>query len=183
MTTAESFFLGWCSSRWFRTIRLVGLLAAIILVTFLSTRGISSQSSAPATVTHLPIVNETLKVTSHIIVESNRRTVDMARLTITNLSTERPVRLDPAFLSVRYRDSIQRLDVVPWSWKFQGQHNGDDILDKGEHVQININVQEALTTPLIAGSAFLLELQPADGAILRIHRTIPPQLTPLMDLQ
>lgn len=183
MTVADSFFERQRSSRWLRVCSVIGVLAVTIFVIGIWRVGISSQSALSTTVTYLPIINETLKLTSHVIVESNSHAVGVVRLTLTNLSTERPVPMEPTFLSIHYRDAQQQLEVVPWSWKFQGDHNNDTVLDQGEHVQISINLGEVLSVPLIANTPFMLELQSEDSAILRIHRTLPPQLSPLIDLQ
>lgn len=183
MTVANFFFEGQRSSRWLKVCSAIGVLAVTLFVIGTWRIGVSSQSSLPATVIYLPIINETLKLTSHVIVESNSHTVGIVRLTLTNLSAERSVPMEPSFLNIRYRDQQQRLEVVPWSWEFQGDHNDDTILDQGEHVQISVNLGEVLSAPLIANTPFMLELQPKDSAILRIHRTLPSQLSSLIDLQ
>lgn len=183
MIATRLFVAEWRHIGMVKHFRLVGLIALVIVILLLLRTNIVSESPSSAAVTHLPIVNETLKLTSHVIVKSNQHAVETIQLTLTNISTQRALTVAPEFLQIRYRDARQQIEAVPWSWQFLGAHNHNDLLEAGEHLQLDVDVQQILQTPLGANHAFLLEIQPQASAILRIHRTTPSQLSLFTDLQ
>lgn len=160
-----------------------GILLLFIILLMSPTLIIFASNQPSVKISHLPIINENLRLTSNIIAESDGKTIDTISLTVTNVAHKNGVPLDPSLLTVRFRDAEQQIEMLPWSWELQGSHNGDRTLDYGEHVQLKIYLQGTLLTPLTANHPFVVEFKPAHGAILSIYRTTPPILTSLIDLQ
>lgn len=183
MAATKLFVAEWQAVDLPKYFRLVGLIALVIIIALFLRINLFAKSPASVPVTHLPIVNETLQLTSHVIVRSNQHAVETIHLTLTNVSTHRAVPVTPEFLQILYRDAHQQIEAVPWTWQFLGEHNHNDLLEAGEHLQLDVDVKQALQTPLGANHAFVLEIQPQTSAILSIHRTTPLQLSALMDLQ
>jgi archaellin len=61
-------------------------------------------------------------------------------------------------------------------------HDGDELLDKGELVEITLDLS-SLTTPLGINTQFSVEMKPPKGAALSIQRTTPPYFDQVMDLK
>lgn len=183
MVATKLFVAKWQAVALPKYFRRVGLIALIIIIVLFLRINLFAENLSSTPVTHLPIVNETLQLTSHVIVKGNQQAVETIQVTLTNVSTQRAVPVAPEFLQLRYRDAQQQIEAVPWTWQFLGEHNHNDLLEAGEHLQLDVDVTRALQTPLGANHTFLLEIQPQASAILRIQRTTPPQLSLLTDLQ
>lgn len=181
LTTESSFFLR--SDQHLVALKIMRILTVLIASVLLPTTAITLSNQSSAKIIHLPIISETLQLTSNIIVESDGAAINRVHLTLANVAKKTVVPLNQVSLSVRYRDAQQQIGTLPWSWELQGNHNGDRVLDYGERVQISVDLQDALATPLTTNQPFVLEFKPARGAILTVYRTTPQLLTSLIDLQ
>jgi flagellin FlaB len=109
--------------------------------------------------------------------------------------------------SIVYIDDNQILQNVPWSVSFMGDDNGDNMLDEGEKAEIqvwllnrttgtavtansSVNYMASSTTGLTSSGTlltpndqFTVEVQPADGAVLTVRRTLPAALDSVVNLR
>ena len=84
-------------------------------------------------------------------------------------------------LVINYIDQSQQVSDLPWTVTWLGKNNGDSMLDAGEHAQITVDLA-TLTSPLVAGGVFTLQVDPSVGSPLIIERTIPDKVNPVMNL-
>jgi len=107
--------------------------------------------------------------------------------------------------SIVYIDDNQIIQDVPWSVSFMGNDNGDEMLDEGEKAEIVVWLLNRTTatdvtsnssvnymssggltssgTLLTPNDQFTVEVQPADGSVLTIRRTLPAALDTVVNLQ
>jgi flagellin FlaB len=92
-------------------------------------------------------------------------------------------------LIVSYSDSYNQYPSLPWTATFVGSDNGDSILDPGEMAQINVDVSVvndgagSAAEKLLPYHTFTLEVKPNNGPVLTIERTVPGQLSKLINLR
>ena len=114
---------------------------------------------------------------------------------------------------ISYTDETQYLSDVPWTVKFVGANNGDNLLEVGEAAEITVWLLDQDTSVVVAATssvavmngtsdslggeggisaaanvldvntAFSIEMKPARGAIIQVDRTTPPSLRTVMQLQ
>jgi len=107
--------------------------------------------------------------------------------------------------SIVYIDDNQIIQDVPWSVSFMGNDNGDEMLDEGEKAEIVVWLLNRTTatdvtsnssvnymssggltssgTLLTPNDQFTVEVQPADGSVLTIRRTLPAALDTVVNLR
>ena len=107
--------------------------------------------------------------------------------------------------SIVYIDDNQIIQDVPWSVSFMGNDNGDEMLDEGEKAEIVVWLLNRTTatdvtsnssvnymssggltssgTLLTPNDQFTVEVQPADGSVLTIRRTLPGALDTVVNLR
>jgi flagellin FlaB len=107
--------------------------------------------------------------------------------------------------SIVYVDDNQIIQDVPWSVSFMGNDNGDNMLDEGEKAEIVVWLLNRTTatdvtsnssvnymssggltssgTLLTPNDQFTVEVQPADGSVLTIRRTLPAALDTVVNLR
>ena len=111
---------------------------------------------------------------------------------------------------VQYSDTNQFLNDVPWTLSWVGNNNGDNLLEEGEKAEISVwllvrDTDEAITsssataywttdadgrngmlstgTILDKNDKFSIRLNPPDGAVMILEKTLPPRLDAVMDLK
>jgi len=111
---------------------------------------------------------------------------------------------------VQYSDTNQFLNDVPWTLSWVGNNNGDNLLEEGEKAEISVwllvrDTDEAITsssataywttdadgrngmlstgTILDKNDKFSITLNPPDGAVMILEKTLPPRLDAVMDLK
>ena len=85
---------------------------------------------------------------------------------------------------VSYNDDVQLKSDVYWSKSFVGADDGDDLMEEGERVEMTIyllGLDQA--TPLLKGAKFTMEIKPASGSVLVLQRTMPDQISTIMNLK
>ena len=107
--------------------------------------------------------------------------------------------------SIVYVDDNQIIQNVPWSVSFMGNDNGDNMLDEGEKAEIVVWLLNRTTatdvtsnssvnymssggltssgTLLTPNDQFTLEVQPTDGSVLTMRRTLPAALDTVVNLR
>ena len=114
---------------------------------------------------------------------------------------------------ISYTDEFQYLSDVPWTVKFIGANNGDNVLEVGESAEITVWLMDLDTTVAVGATSsiavmngtgdgfggaggitvaadvlgtntgFSVEMKPARGAIIQVDRRTPPALGRVMQLQ
>lgn len=100
---------------------------------------------------------------------------------------------------VSYTDRSQHITSVPWTARFLGGNNNDDLLDAGELAEITVWLHEIdtstgiyalgtnsdpyLTDRLVENETFTILFDPGQGATVDIQRTIPVRLDSFLHLK
>lgn len=113
---------------------------------------------------------------------------------------------------ISYLDKDQYLSDIPWSVRFVGTSNGDNVLDRDEVAEITVWLLDRDTTktvaqddsvaymngtsdgggtggftstntPVVRGKEFTLEIRPPKGQVISLNRTLPDSVTAVMDLR
>lgn len=113
---------------------------------------------------------------------------------------------------ISYLDKDQYLSDLPWSVRFIGTSNGDNVLDRDEVAEVTVwlldrDTSKTVTqddsaaymngtsdgggtggltssnTPIVRGKEFTLEIRPPKGQVVSINRTLPDSVTAVMDLR
>ncbi|MGB5061219.1 MAG: hypothetical protein WBO48_21130, partial [Candidatus Promineifilaceae bacterium] len=93
-----------------------------------------------------------------------------------DLNTTTPV------MVVNYVDASQFENDVAWTTNWIVTNDDDELLDKGELVEITVDLS-GLTNALSINTQFSVEMKPPKGAALSIQRTTPPYFDSVMDLK
>lgn len=163
-------------------------LLPFILTTFSSSPpvfGIQRTSVADSRVVKLTdpaAVDRMLQLKGSLIARSHDNAVTDLVFTVTNTEGSQPINLAASPFTISYHDQHQRFTNLPWTWRFQGQNNGDKLLQSGELLQLSIPLSAIPQVTLGSNTAFVVEITPPQGAILSIQRTTPANLAPIIDL-
>jgi len=82
---------------------------------------------------------------------------------------------------VNYNDSAVHVADVAWTATFIGNNNGDEILDPGEKITLDVSLANN-TIAVDANHQFTIEIKSPKGAMLTIQRTMPARLYALDNL-
>ena len=84
---------------------------------------------------------------------------------------------------VSYLDEDQRFVDVAWTATELGYGDGDDLLETGEQMEIELDLAAVdAGTPLTKDIEFTVELKPAEGGSLVITRLTPHKIDTVNDL-
>ncbi len=85
---------------------------------------------------------------------------------------------------ITYNDDVQLVNDLYWTKNFVGAEDGDDLLEQGERVELNIRLGGLdQAKPLRKDTQFTLEVKPSGGSVLIIQRNSPSQITSVMNLR
>ena len=86
-------------------------------------------------------------------------------------------------LILTYNDKNQIVRDVYWTKTFVGQNDGDDLLEAGEKVEVNVRLTGlSNSTPVLGDTKFDLELRPESGGTVVVQRTMPDIIDAVMNL-
>ena len=84
---------------------------------------------------------------------------------------------------VTYSDKNQVVRDVYWTNTFVGSNDGDNLLEAGEKVEVNVTLSGLSGSfPLIGDTRFDIELRPEDGGTVVIQRSMPDLIDLVMNL-
>ena len=126
--------------------------------------------------------NRMVQLKGSLIARSQDNTVTDLVLTVANTPGSEPIDLRADSFVVNYHDQHQQATNLPWASRFQGQDDGDKILEEGELLQLTIHLSSTPHLTLGTKTPFVIELHPPHGATLTIERTTPVQLDAINDL-
>jgi archaeal flagellin FlaB len=188
------------------------VVAAVFAYTVISAGIFSTQKSKEAVHSGLQRVQSTLELKSSVIaVAANSGAqgyLSQIKFDLANSLGGNPVDFTPPLTSgtngrapanspnkivISYKDSIQKVDDLFWTFTQLGSNNGDTQLDAGEQFEVTIgnvaaaqnggNLVDALSTRhLKADTAFSIEIKTGAGATLTFERITPSWIDPVMDL-
>jgi hypothetical protein len=134
----------------------------------------------------LPDMNELVELRGSVIARSNNSAITEIIFTISNTSGQESVSMTESLhnqIRIDYRDQNQSVLNLPWSHRFQGDHDDDDLLEAGELVQFTVSLLDNLASTLGPATPFVLEVSSLERTLIKIHRTTPAQLDPILDLE
>lgn len=205
------------------------VVASVFAFTILSTGLFSAEKSKETVYAGFQETRSSLKPRGNVIAHKGKTTTDTVyKLTfvVSSALAGEPTDLTPPYTAddtgddpdispgaryvtvVQYQDQNQALSDVPWTVKFVGSNDGDNVLEGDETAEITVwllvrdyNVASAtddngvkLYTAggggiTVAGNIpapyrkFSVRLQPPIGTVLTIERTLPVQFDTVMDLR
>ncbi len=85
--------------------------------------------------------------------------------------------------TISYFDTNQRVPDLAWTWTQTGRVAGtsDSLLEYSENMTVTVSMN-ALSPQLLVDGQFTLEIRSADGTMMRLERTIPSIIDPIMNL-
>ncbi|MCA9874873.1 MAG: hypothetical protein KC441_14480 [Anaerolineales bacterium] len=165
------------------------VVASVFAFTILSAGTFSTERGKEAVYSGLGEVQSSMEVKGSLIATAGvtgTTTAEMDTLVFTlgnvvggeplDLNTTEPV------MVVNYVDASQFENDLSWTTEWIVSNDGDELLDKGELVEITVDLS-GLTTPLGINTQFSLEMKPPKGAALSIQRTTPAYFDTVMDLR
>ena len=174
---------------------ITGLETAIILIAFvivasvfafvvLSTGLFSAEKGKEAVFAGLEKASGNMEIRGAVTASSAiPPAVDSVTFNLALAAAGTPTLVDPAAttntLAINYIDAEARVPNTGWAvTEILG--DGDDLLEKGELMEITVNVPVGST--LDVNEVFTVEVIPPSGGTLLINRTMPPQIDLVMDL-
>ena len=182
------------------------VVAAVFAYTVLSAGIFSTQKSQETVYSGLEEASGSMQIKSGVIAEDvdadlgeTEDDVDTIKFVVSNSAgggaidlTEPDDTVDDGIpdagsdhkMVVSYLDEDQRFVDVAWTATELGYGDGDDLLETGEQMEIEVDlgaVDEG-GTPLWKDTEFTLELKPAEGGSLVISRLTPHKIDTINDL-
>ncbi len=165
------------------------VVASVFAFTILSAGTFSTERGKEAVYSGLGEVQSSMEVKGSLIATAavsgtTAAEMDTLVFTVGNVVGGEPLDLNTTtpVMVVNYVDAAQFENDLPWSTNWIVSHDGDELLDKGELVEITLDLS-SLTTPLGINTQFSVEMKPPKGAALSIQRTTPPYFDEVMDLK
>lgn len=164
------------------------VVASVFAFTILSAGTFSTERGKEAVYSGLAEVQSSMEVKGSLIATAGvtgttTAEIDSIVFTIGNVVGGEPLDLNTTtpVMVINYVDSTQFENDVPWTTEWIVTNDGDELLDKGELVEITVDLT-ALTNALGINTSFSVEMKPPKGAALTVQRTTPPYFDDVMDL-
>ncbi len=163
------------------------VVASVFAFTILSAGTFSTERGKEAVYAGLAEAQSSMEVKGSLIATASVTGTALAELdeivfTIGNVVGGEPIDLNTTapVMVINYVDSTQFDNDMTWTTNWIVTNDGDELLDKGELVEITVDVA-SLTNALGINTAFSLEMKPPKGAALTIQRTTPAYFDAVMD--
>lgn len=109
--------------------------------------------------------------------------VSAVKFVLANAAGGAPVNLSSDKTIISYRDKDQQVTLTPDQWTATWLVGDGDVINPGEMVEIAVQLDALnLTNPLGPDKDFTIEVRPPSGAVIKVNRIIPPEITAVMDL-
>ncbi len=186
---------------------MTGLETAIILIAFVTVAAVfgyavlsaglfSAERGKETIYAGLAQAKSNLELSGSVIAVSDNGTyVDHIKFTLKNAIAGVPMDITPCNgtdnatnrIVVSMLTANSYLSNVKWSQSTIGASDYDNLLEVGEQVEIDVNVNDlgvgkSLTDNLTANSVFNVQIKPALGSTLTIQRQLPAAIERYMDL-
>ena len=171
------------------------VVASVFAYTVLSAGIFSSQKGQEAVYAGLTEARATMEIKGSMFAYGNdtggtgNLTVTAGSFTLTNAMKGQAIDLSPNdnggnnthVTIISYTDRYQHVSDLPWTIKFIGKNNGDNLLEEDEQAVVTVDLSTLSPTPGIYDQ-FTIEVKPVTGASLILNRTLPGRIDPVMDL-
>jgi archaeal flagellin FlaB len=171
------------------------VVASVFAYTVLSAGIFSSQKGQEAVYAGLTEARATMEIKGSMFAYGNdtggtgNLTVIAGSFTLTNAMKGQAIDLSPNdnggnnthVTILSYTDRNQHVSDLPWTIKFIGKDNGDNLLEEDEQAVVTVDLSALSPTAGIYDS-FTIEVKPVSGASLILNRTLPGKIEPVMDL-
>ncbi|MCB8942985.1 MAG: hypothetical protein H6658_04455 [Ardenticatenaceae bacterium] len=165
------------------------VVASVFAFTILSAGTFSTERGKEAVYSGLAEVQSSMEVKGSVIstaAVTGTTTAAMGTLvfTVGNVVGGEPLDLNTTtpVMVVNYVDDTQFANELTWTTDWIVTNDGDELLDKGELVEITVDLS-GLTNDLSINTEFTVEMKPPTGAALSIQRTTPAYFDAVMDLK
>ena len=166
------------------------VVASVFAFTILSAGTFSTERGKEAVYSGLGEVQSSMEVKGSIIATAavtgtTTAAMDTLVFTVGNVVGGEPLDLNTAdpVMTVNYVDEGQFINNVAWTTDWIVTNDSDELLDKGELVEITVQLDGNLTNALGTNTQFSLEMKPPKGAALSMQRTTPPYFDAVIDLK
>ena len=156
------------------------LLTATVL--FISSNHALMPQATTLALTDLAQDRQPLELKGTLLADSQQGQITVLHFVLALAPAASPLDLTAPHLTLRYQDTAQQLDKLPWTWRFQSGANNNSLLEAGERVELTVPLTTALTPALRANTTFRLELAAPQRLLFAVQRTTPPVLDTLLDL-
>lgn len=166
------------------------VVASVFAFTILSAGTFSTERGKEAVYSGLGEVQSSMEVKGSIIATAavtgtTTAAMDTLVFTVGNVVGGEPLDLNTTtpVMVVNYVDESQFVNNVAWTTNWIVSNDGDELLDKGELVEITVQLDGNLTNDLGINTQFSLEMKPPKGSALSVQRTTPAYFDAVMDLK
>ena len=128
-----------------------------------------------------PTGEDVLQLRSAVLAHGSSAAVDSVSFTVQISEGTDPINFTPSpqnVVVISYDDGRPRIEDLFWTCTEYGPGDGDYMLEAGELFNLNV-----YTPNPGAGNTFEIQVKTPDGNTLTIERTIPDELTPVMNLR
>jgi flagellin FlaB len=170
------------------------VVASVFAYTVLSAGIFSSQKGQEAVYAGLTEARATMEIKGSMFAYGNdtggtgNLTVIAGSFTLTNAMKGQAIDLSPNdggnnthVTIISYTDRNQHVSDLPWTIKFIGKNNGDNLLEEDEQAVVTVDLS-ALSPMAGIYDSFTIEVKPVTGASLILNRTLPGKIDSVMDL-
>lgn len=166
------------------------VVASVFAFTILSAGTFSTERGKEAVYAGLAEVQSSMEVKGSIIATAAvtgtaTAAMDTLVFTVGNVVGGEPLDLNTTtpVMTVNFVDESQFVNDVPWTTNWIVSNDGDELLDRGELVEITVQLDGNLTNDLGINTDFTIEMKPPKGAALSIQRTTPAYFDEVIDLK
>jgi flagellin FlaB len=179
------------------------VVAAVFAYTVLSAGLFATQKSQEAVYSGLERTQSTMELKSSVVAiagaNPNQTKIDQLKFTLAIATGGEAIDFsnpnnDGAgmatgsnYVTISLSDKNQRVDNLAWRTAAVGVDNHNNLLEPNEQFEVTVGdpgagLVQALSTPLIANSTFLIEIKTAKGAVMSFERTLPGYINSINDL-
>ncbi len=159
------------------------VVASVFAFTMLSSGMSSTEQSKQAIAAGMEEVSGSMELRGSVIAAGSEDAVTSVTFCVANAAGGDPIDLTTGennVLVIDYRTTATRTADVAWTVAWQGNNDGDSLLEDRELAEITVAVPAGST--LSANTEFVLEVRPEKGGVLEIERTTPAKIDAVMDL-
>ncbi|MBK8020050.1 MAG: hypothetical protein IPK19_01180 [Chloroflexi bacterium] len=161
------------------------VVASVFAFAILSAGSASTERGEEAIYAGLENVQSSMQLKGAVIATADATETTAVIFTVSPVSGGEPLNLDDTAASneviIAYRDNGQQDNDMPFTVTWIVRGDTDELLEEGELAEISVDTS-ALTSSLVANTAFTLEVKPPTGGTIVVHRTTPAALEAVMEL-
>jgi len=162
------------------------VVASVFAFTILSAGSASTEKGKKAINAGLAQVQSSMAVKGDVIGKaSGTASVDSAVFDLALVSSGDPVDLTSTAADrkviISYYDGKQTVNNLDYTVAWIGANNGNNLLESTEMAEVTVDLT-GLSPVLGPNTNFTLEIKPPTGSVIKLERTTPPAIEPVMQL-